>query len=244
MKKIVLITGAAKGIGAEIAKVFAKNGYAVAIHYNKSESKAKELYKLLINNSCEAELFSADLSADYEAKRLISEVVEKMGRIDVLVNNAGISLCSSIFDVSDEKGREILNVNLASAIECSKYAAKDMLKRKSGKIINISSVWGISGSSCETYYSASKAGLIGFTKALSLELASSGITVNAVAPGVIETDMNAHFTQDERKELEKSIPLGRYGSPYEIAKTVLFLASSDADYITGETINISGGFLV
>lgn len=244
MKKTVLVTGASGEIGREIAKVFAKEGYKVAIHYNNNEKAADELKALLLNNGAEAEIFKADLLNNEEVRSLAAAVIEKMGRIDVLINNAGASLIKPFLDTEDSEGAELVSLNLVSAMALSKYAAEDMLKRKSGRIINISSVWGLSGASCEVYYSASKAGMIGFTKALASELAPSGITVNAVAPGVIDTRMNAHLNDIEKDELASEIPAGRFGNGYDVAKLVLFLASSDADYITGQAVNISGGFLI
>ncbi len=244
MNKIVLVTGASGEIGREIVKCFASEGYSVAIHYNKNKEAAEKLKKMLHSEGFEAEIFKADLSVLGEGKKLVSEVIAKMGRIDVLVNNAGASLVKPFLDTEDNEGAELISLNLTSAMQCSKYAAEDMLKRKSGRIINISSVWGISGASCEVYYSASKAGMIGFTKALASELAPSGITVNSIAPGVIDTAMNSHLSKEEKAELLLEIPSGRFGNGYDVAKTALFLASSDADYITGQTINISGGFLI
>lgn len=244
MKKIVLITGASGEIGREIAKLFAQNGYAVAIHYNSSKQNAENLRDLLLQNGFEAQVFKSDLSKSAGARELIENVIQKMGKIDVLINNAGIGLVKPIFETNEQEGREVIELNLISAIECSKHAARDMLKRKKGSIINISSIWGIQGASCETYYSAAKAGLIGFTKALSQELAPSGINVNAIAPGVIDTKMNNHLSCEEKMELLREIPKNRFGSGYDVAKAALFLASADADYITGQTLNISGGFII
>lgn len=244
MKKTVLITGAAKGIGESLARVFAQNSYNVALHYNKSEEEAHNLCKLLCDNGCSAFLFRSDLSEKNAPQNLVSEVVEKFGRIDVLINNAAIAQTAPFTETEDSDGAKVINVNLLSAMECAKYASLDMLKRKSGKIINISSVWGICGAACEVYYSAAKAGINGFTKALAQELAQSNIQVNAIAPGVVETDMINNLTPEEKEELKKQIPANRFASGYEIAKTALFLASSDADYITGQIINVSGGFLI
>lgn len=244
MKKTVLITGAAKGIGASLARVFAQNSYKVALHYNKSAEKAEALCKLLCDNGCEAFLFRCDLGVEGAPKKLVDEVISKLGRIDVLINNAAVAQTAPFVEIGDREGAEVLNINLLSAIECAKYASLDMLKRKSGKIINISSVWGICGAACEVYYSASKAGINGFTKALSKELAPSGIQVNAIAPGVVETDMLNNLSQEEKENLKQEIPAARFASGYEIAKTALFLASHDADYITGQIINVSGGFLI
>lgn len=244
MKKIVLITGASGGIGADIARLFAQKGYALALHYNKSEQKAMSLVNMLRDNGIEAETFAADLSLEGQAQKLCDAVIAKMGRIDVLVNNAGIALVKPFLDTNEKEGRNIISTNLISAMELSRCACEDMLKRKSGSIVNISSVWGLCGASCEVYYSASKAGLIGFTKALAKEMAPSGIRVNCVAAGVIDTDMNNNLSQTEKAELKEEILSGRLGSGYDVAKAVYFLASSDADYITGETINVSGGFLI
>lgn len=244
MKKIVLITGASGEIGGAIARAFANAGYSLALHYNKGKESAEKLLKLLIQNGCDAFLIEGDLSQSGVPKKIIDECIARYGKIDVLINNAGMSLVKPFLDTQDDEGESLLRTNLTAAIECAKYAAADMLKRKSGSIINISSVWGICGASCEVYYSASKAGLIGFTKALASELAPSGIRVNAVAPGVIDTKMNSHLSETEKEELVNEIPMGRMGSGYDVAKAALYLASADADYITGQTLNISGGFLI
>ncbi len=244
MKKIVLITGASGGIGSDIARIFAQKGYSVALHYNKNEKSANALLGLFLENGVDAKLFRADLSKEGQAKKLCDAVISEFGRIDVLVNNAGISLTKPFLDTSEKEGENVIAINLTSSMALSRYAAEDMLKRKSGSIVNISSVWGLCGASCEVYYSAAKAGLIGFTKALSKEMAPSGIRVNCVAAGVIDTKMNDNLSKEEKSALGEEIPLGRFGSGYDVAKAVYFLASSDADYITGETINVSGGFLI
>lgn len=244
MKKIVLITGASRGIGADIARVFAQSGYAVALHYNKSKDRAEELCDLLKQNGCDAYLLQGDLSQKGVPQKIVFDTIDHFGKLDVLINNAGASLVAPFLDTSDEAGEMLIKTDLTAAIECAKYAAADMVRRKSGKIINISSVWGISGASCEVYYSAAKAGLLGFTKALASELAPSGVQVNAIAPGVIDTEMNAHLTRAEKEELVGEIPAGRMGGGYDIAKAALFLASADADYITGQVLNVSGGFLI
>jgi len=244
MKKIVLITGASRGIGADCAKVFDQNGYKVAISYNTGLKEAQALQHLLKDNGAEAFVVQGDLSKQGAAKQIVSDVLDWAGRIDVLVNNAGVSLTQPFLETDDNKGSQLIATDLTAAMQCAKYAAADMMKRKSGSIINISSVWGICGASCEVYYSAAKAGMIGFTKALAAELAPSGIRVNAVAPGVIDTAMNSHLNESERAALLEQIPLGRFGSGYDIAKSVLFLASPDADYITGQVLNVSGGFLI
>lgn len=244
MKKIVLITGASGGIGEAVTRAFANSGYSVAIHCNSSIDEAQKLENELKENGVDAAVFRCDLSKDGAPKWLVDSVIGHFGRIDVLVNNAGVSLVSPFLDTDEKEGERLIKINLTAAMECSKYAAEDMLKRKSGSIINISSVWGICGASCEVYYSAAKAGLIGFTKALASELAPSNIRVNAVAPGVIDTKMNSCFSESDKKAITDEIPMGRMGSGYDVANAALFLASNGADYITGQTLNVSGGFLI
>ncbi len=244
MKKIVLITGAAGGIGECCVRAFAQSGYSVAIHCSCSIEKAQQLENEIKQSGGDAAVFRCDLSKDGAGKWLIESVISHFGKIDVLVNNAGVSLVSPFLDTDEKEGERLLKINLCAAMECSKYAADDMLKRKSGSIINISSVWGICGASCEVYYSAAKAGLIGFTKALASELAPSNIRVNAIAPGVIDTKMNSCFSESDKKAIINEIPMGRMGSGYDVANAALFLSSSGADYITGQVLNISGGFLI
>ena len=244
MKKIVLITGASGGIGEACARMFSQSGFGVAIHCNGSLEKAQELEAEIKQNGGDAAVFRCDLSSSGAGKWLVDNVLAHFGRIDVLVNNAGVSLVSPFLDTDEKEGEKLLKINLSAAMECSKYAAADMLKRKSGSIINISSVWGICGASCEVYYSAAKAGLIGFTKALASELAPSNIRVNAIAPGVIDTKMNSCFSDSDKKAIINEIPMGRMGSGYDVANAALFLSSNGADYITGQVLNISGGFLI
>ena len=234
--KTVLVTGAAKGIGKEIAVKFAKNGYNVFVSYNTSIDKALELAEKYDNIT----VIKADVTKKDELLNLINQV----GEIDILVNNAGISDIKLFTDVTDEDFEKMMNVNFKSAFCLSQMVLPYMINKKNGRIINISSIWGICGASCEVLYSASKAALIGMTKALAKELAPSGITVNAVAPGVIKTDMMKCFTEEEIKDIEYDIPLGRMGTPEEIAETVFFLASENASYITGQVISPNGGYVV
>ncbi len=222
MKK-VLITGGATGIGKACAGLFKYNGYEVYITYNETQPEDNAF------NSIKCDLRNTD---DIRA------LFDKVGDIDVLVNNAGVSLIKMINDVTEEDYEAVTAVNERAVYLCSKYAALSMLKKHSGAIVNISSIWGECGASCETLYSMTKAGVIGLTKALSKELAPSGITVNCVAPGIIDTRMNAQF---DRAELEREVPLGRLGTPEEIARAVLFLAESK--YITGQILSVNGGIV-
>ena len=232
MKKTVVITGSSSGIGAAIAREFAGNENNIVINYKSNKTAALKLLNEVRNKGSQAIAIGADVSDFAQAENLINSAIEQFGRVDVLVNNAGISR------------REIFKVNVHSAFYCSNLAVKDMLKRHFGKIINISSVWGITGASCEVHYSSTKAALIGLTKALAKELGPSNITVNCVAPGVIKTKMNEFLSKDEIDDLNESTPLGRMGEPCEVAKLVKFLASSEADFITGQVISPNGGFLI
>jgi len=242
--KTVLITGGATGIGKATAQVFARNGYLTLINYNKSETAAKELCEGLIKEGCLAESYKADLTSAQEVYKMFDIIYLKYKKIDVLVNNAGKALVKEFYETSEQEWDEIFNVNLKSAYFCSKQAIKSMLKNNNGSIINISSMWGITGSSFEVAYSAAKAGLIGFTKALAKEISPSGIRVNAVAPGFIDTAMNNDVPKDIRQSIKNQTPLQRIGTVEDIAKTVFFLSSEAASFITGETINVSGGLII
>lgn len=235
----VLVTGASRGIGREIVRLFADNGYNVAFTYLNSVNMATELAK-----ATGAYPIRAD-SANAEACILaVDATVKRFGRIDVLVNNAAISDFSLFTDISIDRWNEIIGINLTSAFVYSRECVKDMLKRKSGSIINITSMWGIVGASCEVAYSTAKAGIIGMTKALAKELGPSGIRVNAVAPGIINTDMNKRIRPEDMAALCDDTPLMRIGEPLEIAKAALFLASDASSFITGDVLNASGGFIV
>ena len=241
--KTAIITGSSQGIGRQIALEFAKNGYAVVVNYNKSKNEAFELAENIKNLGGNAIAAEADVSKFEEAQKLINLSLNEFGKIDVLVNNAGISLQKIFQDVSEAEWKNLFDVNVGSVFNCCSCVLKDMIPRKSGKIINISSTWGMVGASMEVHYSASKAAVIGFTKALAKELGPSGINVNCVAPGVIDTKMN-NFDQETLAELKNETPLRKIGSALDIAKTVLFLASSDTDFITGQVISPNGGFVI
>lgn len=242
-KKIptVLVTGASGGIGSAIARFFAAKGYNTAIHYNSNEASATEIRDGLLSSGFSAEIFKADLSVSEEIFCMISDVEAKFGAIDVLVNNAGISLVKLFDETTEDEWDKIMNVNLKSAFLCSKAVIGSMIHNKKGKIINISSVWGVKGASCEVAYSVSKAGLIGLTKALAQELAPSNIQVNCVAPGAIATEMNSHLSASDVKTLCDEIPAGRFGAPIEVAETVWFLANSPS-YVTGQILGVDGGW--
>ena len=238
-QKRVLITGGSRGIGAACVRGFCANGYAVAFLYRSNEKAAMDLA-----GECGAFPIQADLSNPLLATQAVEKAVSLLGGVDVLVNNAGISQIKLFTDVTDEEWRQMLDTNLSGAFYVTRAAAKGMISRKSGCIINIGSMWGKVGASCEVHYSASKAGLRGMTMALAKELGPSGITVNCVEPGVIETEMNAALDEAAKQELCDATPLCRLGSPEDVAQTVLFLASEQASFITGQCIGVDGGFAV
>ena len=242
--RTVLITGASRGIGAACARDFAREGYRVAIHFNKSEKKALALCDDLIACGCEAITVQADVSDSAAVKAMVRYVEEQFGRIDVLVNNAGIAMQKLFTDTSDSEWDTMLATNLSAVFYSCKAVAPAMIRRHSGCIVNIASMWGEVGASCEVAYSAAKAGVIGFTKALAKELGSSGIRVNAVSPGVVMTDMMAGFSEEDVAALKEETPLCKLGSPEDIARTVVFLASENAGYITGQILGVNGGLII
>lgn len=237
VNKIVVVTGGSRGIGAEIVKFLAKLGYKVVLNYNKSESYAQDVKKELNN----VEIFKADVSKKEEANALIDFAIKKYGKIDVLINNAGIAQTKLFTEITDEDWKNIIDTNLNSAFYCSREAVKNMIHNKSGLIINISSIWGITGASCEVAYSTSKAAINGFTKALAKEIGPSNIRVNAIAPGIINTEMNSYLSKDELKNIKEEIPLEKIGDPVDIAKCVKWLIEDN--YTTGQIISINGGWI-
>lgn len=244
MKKTAIITGSSKGIGAATAILFAQKGYNVVINYNDSYESATLLARSLVSNGFSVTTQKANVANRLEAELLMKETLYKFGSIDVLVNNAGIAFEGLITDTDEIDYDRVVDINLKGTFNCCKAVTPVMVKQQSGKIINISSMWGQTGASCEVAYSASKAGVIGLTKALAKELAPSGITVNAVAPGIIETAMNSNLTVEELADFVSTIPLGRMGSAEEIAQAVYFLASENADYITGQILGVNGGYVI
>lgn len=243
-KKVMLITGASRGIGAAIAYEASMTGYFVVINYNKSERDAETLCEKIKKDGGECIAVKADITSSSDVEHLCDEALLYSGKIDVLVNNAGISSFSLFTDISDELWDQTFDINVKGNFYVTRRVVPNMVREKAGRIINISSVWGICGSSCEVHYSASKAAIIGMTKALAKELGPSGITVNCVAPGVIDTDMNKMLSKEDFEALCDETPLERIGKPYEIAKAVLFLASDDASFITGQVLSPNGGFVI
>ena len=242
--KVLVVTGASRGIGAEIAYRAALAGYCVVINYNNSEEAAQKVCARIKKEGGEAVCIKADVSDEAQVKTLCQNVLDLYGRVDVLVNNAGISSFSLFTDITTELWDKTFDVNVKGQFLVTRAFLPSMIHRKEGKIINISSVWGICGSSCEVHYSASKAAIIGMTKALAKEVGPSGICVNCVAPGVIDTEMNKALTPEDLKSLADETPLERIGTACDVAKTVLFLASDDASFITGQVISPNGGFVI
>ena len=236
--KIVLVTGASRGIGREIAINLASQGNKVIANYNKSEVQAKQLHDLNSN----IEIFKADVSKREEVKFLVEFTLAKYGRIDVLINNAGISSVKLFTDVTDDDWNHIINTNLYSAFCLTQEVLPNMIHNKQGCIINISSIWGLIGASCESIYSISKAGLDAMTKSLAKELGPSNIRINSIAPGIIDTDMNKNLSESELKDISKEIPLQKIGKTKDIAKCINWLI--DDEYTTGQIISINGGWSI
>ncbi len=244
MNKTILITGASKGIGAATAILFAQKGYNVVINYNESYESASLLCRSLASHGYSVMAQKANVANRLEVELMVKETLYKFGSLDILVNNAGVAHQALLTDTDEIDFDKIIDVNLKGVYNCCKCVIPSMVSKQSGKIINISSMWGQVGASCEVAYSASKAGVIGLTKALAKELAPSGITVNAIAPGLIETGMNSHLSIEELSDFVENIPLGRMGNADEIAAAIEFLASDKADYITGQILGINGGFVI
>ena len=239
--KVALVTGASRGIGRRIAVTLAGYGATVNVNYNGSQAKAEEVVTEIEVNGGHAEAIQCNVAEFDEAKELIDKVVKSYGRLDILVNNAGITKDNLILKMSEEDFDAVLSTNLKGAFNCVKHVARQMLKQRSGRIINISSVSGVMGNAGQANYCASKAGIIGLTKSVAKELGSRGITSNAVAPGFIETEMTDVLSDDVKKSMGEQIPLKRFGQTKDIAETVAFLASDLAGYITGQVIQVDGG---
>lgn len=242
-KKTALVTGGAKGIGEAICRQLACDGFNVAINYNTSEKEAEAL-KAELSEITAVEIFKADVSDSSQVDKMFSEVESIFGGVDVLVNNAGIASQVLFTEITDELWNKTLGVNLTGAFNCCRRCLKYMINKKQGSIVNIASMWGEVGASMEVHYSASKAGLIGLTKALAKEVGLSGITVNAVSPGVVLTDMMAGFSEDDKKALADETPMGVLGNADDIAAAVSYFVSDKAHFVTGQVLSVNGGFVI
>ena len=240
MNKIIIVTGASKGIGKEIAKKLAKKGNTIIANYNKSEKEIKELQQELKKQNIKIDIYKADVSKREEAANLVKYTIQKYGKIDVLINNAGISQIKEFTQITDEDWNNMINTNLNSVFYMSQESCHNMIHNKKGCIINISSIWGITGASCEVHYSVSKAGVDALTKALAKELGPSNIRVNSIAPGIINTEMNAHLSEEEKQNIEEEIPLEKIGKAIDIERCVEWLIKDE--YTTGQVISINGGW--
>lgn len=242
MNKVVIVTGASRGIGRDIAKRLAKDGYIVIANYNKSEDKAKSLQQELASENINIDIFKANVSKRDEVKELIKYVIEKYKKIDCLVNNAGIDQVKMFLNITDDDWNNIINNNLNSVFYTCQEVLPYMIHEKNGVIINISSIWGLTGASCESHYAVSKAGVDALTKSLAKEMGPSNIRVNSIAPGIIDTEMNDNLNKDEKESLKEEIPLHKIGKVDDISCCVEWLIEDE--YITGQVISINGGWLI
>ena len=244
MEKCALITGATRGIGKQIAITLAKQGYNIALNYRKENEELENTKKEIEEIGVQVLAVKGDVANFEECENFVKQVIERFGQIDVLVNNAGITKDMLLMRMKKEDFEQVIDTNLVGTFNVTKNVVPYMMKARSGRIINISSVVGISGNAGQTNYSASKAGIIGFSKSLAKEIASRNILVNAVAPGFIETNMTDVLKDDVKQEIAKNIPLKRMGTAHDVANVVKFLASDDSSYITGQVINVDGGMLM
>ncbi len=242
--KVALITGGTRGIGRAIALKLSEKGYNIAISYINNNKKAQEVVDEIEKNNVKALAIKADVSKEEEVNNMMKVINKELGNIDVLVNNAGITKDNLLIRMKTEDWDQVIDTNLRGVFLCTKAVARGMMKKRYGKIVNIASIVGISGNTGQGNYSASKAGVIGFTRSIAKELGSRGINVNAVAPGFIETDMTQVLEDNIKDEMLKSIPLNRAGKPEDVANLVVFLCSEKADYITGQVIHVDGGMLI
>ncbi|MED3624259.1 3-oxoacyl-[acyl-carrier-protein] reductase [Neobacillus thermocopriae] len=242
--KIALVTGASRGIGREIALELARQGANVVVNFSGSEAKAGEVVDEIKSLGQDAFAIKCNVANSEEVAEMVKAVIDRFGRLDILVNNAGITRDNLLMRMKEEEWDDVININLKGVFLVTKAVTRQMMKQRSGRIINISSIVGVSGNPGQANYVAAKAGVIGLTKTTAKELASRNITVNAIAPGFITTDMTDKLPEDVRNEMLKQIPLARLGEPKDIAKAAAFLASDDAAYITGQTIHIDGGMVM
>jgi 3-oxoacyl-[acyl-carrier protein] reductase len=243
MAKTVWITGASRGIGRACAKAFAQAGYQVAIHYEKNEAAARSLEQEL-SPLTNVLVLQGDVADGQRVKEMAREIEAQLGFVDVLINNAGISLEGLFTDVTEKQWDRMFDVNVKGCYHCTQAVLPTMIREHKGCILNISSMWGVTGASCEVVYSATKAAIIGLTKALAKEVGPSGITVNCIAPGVIDTDMNRCFDEETMEGLKEETPLMRLGTGEDIARAALFLAGEGGSFITGQVLGVNGGFLI
>ncbi len=244
MARTVLITGASRGIGAAAARRFAEAGDRVAVNYTFHKNKAEELAAELKKQGFQTEIFRADVSDQGDVIRMINDVHKAFGPVDVLVNNAGVAEQKPFAEITVQDWERMFDIDVKGMYLCTQAALSDFLQKQAGCIVNLSSIWGITGASCEVHYSAAKAAVIGFTKALAKELGPSHIRVNCVAPGVIDTDMNAALTEETVDWLQEETPLGSIGTPEQVADAIFFLASERAGFITGQVLSPNGGFCI
>ena len=244
MNKVALITGGTRGIGKQIALILAKEGYNIAINYREENEDVKNTKKEIEENNVKCLMVQGDVSKFEDCEKFTKQIIEEFGNIDVLVNNAGITRDTLLMRMQKEDFEKVIDTNLVGTFNVTKNVISYMIKARTGRIINISSVVGISGNAGQTNYAASKAGIIGFTKSLAKEVASRNILVNAVAPGFIQTSMTDVLKDEIKQEIEKAIPLKRIGSPEDVANVVKFLVSSDSSYITGQVLHVDGGMLM
>lgn len=242
--KTAIVTGASRGIGKAIALKLASQGAAVVINYNGSEEKAREVEKEIREQGGTASIYQCNVADYAQCEKFIQDVTAQYGRLDILINNAGITRDGLLMKMTEEDFDQVLDTNLKGAFHTIRFASRQMLKQRSGRIINMSSVSGVAGNAGQANYAASKAGLIGLTKAVAREVASRGITVNAIAPGFIETDMTSGLPEKVKEASVAQIPLGRFGKPEQVAAAAAFLASEEAGYITGQVIHVDGGMVM
>lgn len=242
MSKNIIVTGGSRGIGEAIVRMLTESGYNVILNYNKSEDLANNIKEELKNKGYNIEIFKADVSKREECKKLVDYSIEKFGNIDVLINNAGISQIKMFTDLTDDDWNNMIQTNLNSVFYMTQEVAHHMIKQHNGNIINISSVWGLVGGSCEVHYSTVKAAINGFTKALAKELGPSNIRVNAIAPGIINTDMNKEIDKEDMENLKNEIPLGKIGQPTDIARCAKWLVEDE--FTTGQIISPNGGWVI
>ncbi|TYS91107.1 3-oxoacyl-[acyl-carrier-protein] reductase [Rossellomorea aquimaris] len=242
--KVALVTGASRGIGREIALELAREGCNIAVNYSGSEAKANEVVDEIKGLGREAIAVQCNVSDSDAVQAMVKETIGQFGSVDILVNNAGITRDNLLMRMKEAEWDDVININLKGVFLCTKAVTRQMMKQRSGRIINISSIVGVSGNPGQANYVAAKSGVIGLTKTTARELAPRGITVNAIAPGFISTDMTDQLPEDVRNEMLKQIPLSRFGGPQDIAKVVTFVASESASYMTGQTLHIDGGMVM